>query len=184
MRRLLIFFVTVSIIISCNSKESAEEKRAREENERMEKEVLREKEKEKKIDNLTWKYNVKYKLDTFRLRYSIEYRPVLESGHLLMEISSYHINDIFQKDSLYYASINPRGTISELILPITKEQSKELLNRDIVHLLVVDINEIKKIRFSFEGVKDGEDISVGLENATGFSAIGKLIEMVSLKKEL
>jgi hypothetical protein len=171
------------LILSCNSKESAEEKTAREESEAKEKDEIKKKEKQNKIDELTRKYNVKYKLDTVRLRYSIEYQPILESGHLLLEIKQLNINDIFKIDSLYYVSIDPKGTISELILPITEEQIKLLSDKNLFHFLIVDINHIKKIKFVFRGELEGEDVSVNLENSTGFSANGKLIEMVSVKRE-
>ena len=178
--RIIILFIITSIIISCGSEESSDEKKVKEESG---KEEVKKKEKQNKIDELAWKYNVKYKLDTVRFRYSIEYKSVLESGHLLIEVNRNNINDIFLKDSLFYVSIATRGNISQLIFPITEVQSKLFLDRNLFHLLVVDIRDIKKIKFVFSSNSDGEDASVSLKNSTGFSANGKLIEMVSLKRE-
>lgn len=177
MKRLLLFFISAFIIFSCGSKESVQEKKAREEKEH---EEIKEKAKQKTISELTAKYNIGYNLDTFESRFSIDFKPILESKYLL--IDWHGINDIFQKDSSFFVSINLYGAIRELVFPVSKEQILAFSNRDLVNLLVVHIDEIKKIKFVFEGETEGEDVSVSLENSSGFSAKGKLIEIVSLKE--
>ena len=95
---------------------------------------------------------------------------------------NFNVNDIFEKDSLYFVSIQLFGTIDELILPISKAQLPIFSNEDLDKILVVHIKEIKKIKFEYVGEREGESVYVGLGNSTGFSSKGELIEIASLKE--
>lgn len=180
MKRLIFFSIITSLIFSCGSgSDEVEKSKAKDEQEKKQLEIQKS-EKQRIIDELVKKYDILYQLDTIQFLYSLQYKPLIKSNPVLIE--GFLVKDIFQKDSIFFVSIRPYCLIKDLIFPIYKEQVDLFLSNDVDKLLVVNINEIKKIKFAFEGDRDGDDVSVSLENSWGFSARGELVEVVSLKK--
>ncbi len=174
MKIYLYIIATTFIVVSCTSEKSKWE-------------IVQEK-KNLMIGSLVPKYNIHYMLDTIDKQYTIDYYPIIESKYQL--IKEYSINDIYQRDSVLYVSINPLGSIKTLILPISKDQMEIIRKKDATNnILVVGLNEVKKIKFAFEvsypesdeeGNMEG-DFDVSLENSGSFYAKGELIEIASPK---
>ena len=184
MKRIIFLLLILSLIISCGSETEKKDAVITIEEQKEIQKGLKEEEKLKVISELTSKYNIAYNIDTVKFRFSIDYESILKSKYLLTEL--FFINDIFKIDNIHFVSINVRGRnggIGNLTFPISKEQIQLFTNKDLVNILVVHINEIKKIKFVFKGeVEDEEWASVSLANSTGFTSKGELIEIVSLKK--
>lgn len=164
--------IIIFIFISCNSRK--EKTKAADEFEN------KEKQKQSIIEGLVAKYNIKYKVDTIYSDYSIDYKPIIESKYQLIE--EFEINDIFEKDSILYISINPFGRIKELVLPIIKDQIELFTLHEGDFILVVSIKDVKKIKFSFEGnIEDEDNVNISLVNSLSFYAKGELVEIALIK---
>ena len=174
MKILSYLIITLCLFNSCsseNEKEKVTEELLTKENVEQ---VKKAKEKQSIIDGLVSKYNIHYMLDSVRFVYSIDYKPVIESKYQL--IAKYYMNDIFQKDSIYYISIW-EGLIKELTLTINKEQVNLLLSKETNKLLVISLKEVKKPKYFVDYDEVGSQ-----ENSIYFHAKGDLIEIVTLLK--
>jgi hypothetical protein len=64
------------------------------------------------------------------------------------------------------------------------EQEIKLRQKDNDIILVVSISSIRKIKLSLEGeIEDSENARVQLENSKDFIGKGKIIDIVTLKKQ-
>lgn len=140
--------------------------------------------KEKIISELVSKYNIKYQWDTLDYNYSIDYKPVIESKYQL--IDRIEINDVFEKDSIYFISVNISYYPSfYFTFPISQDQFEQIYNvADNTDLIfVVNITEIRKIQFTLNGkIEDTEYASVNLERSDDFIGKGRIIEIITSKK--
>ena len=155
MKRLITLILIICIFFSCNTEKSKEETEKKEQ-------AMKEREKQTTIEGLVSKYDIRYNLDTVRLRFSIDYDHILESKYQL--VNQFTVKDIFQKDSVFFAFIRIRGKMN-FTFPITENQVKLITDENLDDILVIKIKEIKK---------DDTD--------TDRFAEGELIEIISLKE--
>jgi hypothetical protein len=180
MKNIISILILTSILFSCISEE--EKKTEKEKNAK----ELSKQEKEKVIDKLVSKYNITYSWDTLGLlhyRFSVDFNPIINSKYQLIE--RININDIYEKDSIKYISIKS-GFYPAFYFdfPITMEQEIKLRQKDNDIILVVSISSIRKIKLSLEGeIEDSENARVHLENSKDFIGKGKIIDIVTLKKQ-
>jgi hypothetical protein len=171
MKKIILMLLLSSILFSCNKKNNDIEV-SRKLNE------LRKEKKEKLISELVSKYDINYMWDTLNYKFSIEYKPILESSYQLLD--NFYINDIYEKDSTYFISIVSSNYISYYFtFPITKEQLNIFVSDVDEFVLVVSISEIRQIQFGL--IEDSESAIVILNSTNDFIGKGKLIEIVSLK---
>jgi len=143
-----------------------------------------ERERQELIASIKQKYNVKYDWDDFiktmdkvEYKYSISYKPVLETKCQIFRYYGFELKDIYEKEGVEYASITA-GFFYHFKFPITREIKDKLLIADKKYIVVVSIEDIKKIDFV---VSSNYDESVELK--TGgfeFAGKGKIIEMIEL----
>ncbi len=168
------------MLFSCNSEEEKKTEKEKNANE------LRKQEKEKVIEKLVSKYNITYSWDTLGFKhcdFSTDFNPIINSKYQLLE--RIDINDIYEKDSIVYISIKS-GLYPAFYFdfPITMEQEIKLRQNDNDIILVVSISSIRKIKFSLEGeIEDSESARVHLEKSDDFIGNGKIIDIVTLKKQ-
>ncbi|MEI6140107.1 MAG: hypothetical protein WCP85_12650 [Mariniphaga sp.] len=147
-------------------------------------EKKKEKERQEIIASIKQKYNVKYSWDDFLTsknlwdyRFTISYKPVLETNYQIFEYENYKLNDIFEKEGNEYASITV-GFMFYFVFPVTREIRDKLLIDGNPFVVVVSIDDIKKIDFNFD-----EDISGNIKvSVVGpkFTGKGKIIEIIAL----
>jgi hypothetical protein len=177
MKNVILLTVLVSLLFGCTSQE--EKKKKEEEQHRQQQSA----ENKRVISNLTTKYNIIYEWDTLHhYDYSINYKPVIESHYQL--IGRFYITDVYMKDSIEYVSLEvltyPHFYFD---FSITKEQEIKLINGDSNRfrndlILVVSVNEIRKIKFELTGETDEE---IKLDHTLSFIGKGKIIDIVSIK---
>jgi hypothetical protein len=142
--------------------------------------------KKKVIDSLVSKYNIIYSWDTLGFQiinnYSINYKPIIDSKYQL--IDNIEISDIYEKGSVEYVSIKTGYYPSFYFdFPITKEQEKKLVQTDGDLIIVVSIAQLRKIKLSIEGEIEDEGTTVNLANSNDFIGKGKIIDILSIKKQ-
>jgi len=123
---------------------------------------------EKVIKALVSKYNIKYLWDTLNYKYSVDYKPIIDSKYQLIDYIE--IIDIYEEDSSffifsnisYYPSINFTFSLSKV--QIDQIYNSTIDNIDLI--FVVNISELKK------------DIESSLPK---FNGKGSIIEIKSKK---
>ena len=178
MTRILIFGI-FAFLISCGGKSDFEIKE--------EKKLIRKQNKEKEIDKLIEEYNIQYCWDTLDFKYSINYKPVINTNYQL--IKDPYILDIAKYDSNYVVSVRC-GYYPRYYFNLFTSNNKEInkLNKmnskdpesDI--LLVVSVEEIKKGLFEINAIPEGEDFaSIEIDYSGDFQAKGKLLQIKTIK---
>jgi len=170
---LLLAFLIIMVFVSCNAdkKQSADQFKT---------------DRKKIIDSLVSKYKITYNLDSLDVKlwdsYSINYKPMIESNYQL--IDDITISDIYEKDSLEFVSIKT-GYYPAFYFdfPISKEQEKILLRKDDDLIFVVSISQVRKIKLSIQGEVENDGVSVNIGSSTDFIGKGKIIDIVSIKKQ-
>ncbi len=157
----------------------------------LDKAALKEKENEdlkaKSIASLASNYNVLYRWDTLdahnrRELFTINFNPVIKSPCQI--IGKFKITDIYEKDSVNYISI-VTGVYRTFYLDFSIDtvQEKLLIQKDKQYILLVKVEEIRKIKNVIEGDLVDEktrDISLNLNYSTDFIGRGKIIKIVSI----
>lgn len=188
----LILFIL--LLVNCSDKKEEEEKKYD-----LEKQLKDSKEKEL-ISIIKKRYDIGFKWDTIRLKYSNDFNPTIETKNQLIE--KFTILDFYNKDSLEYISIcagNRKGYKYDKVpyyifdFVINKVQ-KETINKHYTPSfrngnnkgikLVVFINKINKIKLKIVTDSDDEKetVSNSLENPNGFIGFGKIIDIIESYK--
>lgn len=205
MKNIVLLTVLTTMLFSCTSQEEKNKQQA-EKYKQQEDQQKQQQENEKKkiISNLVAKYNILYKWDTLHYRYSINYKPVIESRYQL--IDHIEIIDIYEKDSSQYVSLRTGsypssfGEIQFLDLRfhdtfdllggyrsfyfnllISKEQISKMTRSDGDLILIVSVSDIiKNKKLSLTGKMDDANYSlINLETTPEFIGNGKIIDIVS-----
>ncbi|NQU68805.1 MAG: hypothetical protein HQ510_12750 [Candidatus Marinimicrobia bacterium] len=178
MNKLFYIIIVLFTIISCNTTDKITEEEKQE--------IQLQQKKDKLISEITDKYNISYDWDTLTYKYSINYDKILKSGYQL--IRQIWVKDIYQKDGSYYISIRTGYSPTFYFdLSISEENLNKLLRityyglkfGSFEGLLVVEISEIKKIRFKIESYEDDEkNLSLELDASGSFIGKGKIVELI------
>lgn len=133
-------FLFILIFISCQDKEENE-------NNRLQQNQLKCIEKAEKF------YKINYiidKLDKKEFYYTIDFKPIINSRYQI--IKDFELSDIFEKDSMYYVSLNTgRKRYFHFDFELSYQQLMLLKDTDRYKpncILIVDITEILKMKFS------------------------------------
>lgn len=180
MNHFYLIAILIFLFISCSYKEKKIDEGDK--GEKTKKEVVVEK--NKAIDTLVAKYNITYKWDTLFYLYTAKYKPVINSGHQLIEKA--FVTDIYEKEDVAYVSI--MTSLFNFDLQINKEQEDNFmkgLDAGIYNWsLIVSISDLKKIEFSIKGESnEGESAKVDVGISHRFIGHGKVIEIVSLQNK-
>lgn len=190
MKKIISIIILLSILIACKP---SKEKKTKDENNS--KKLIRQQEMKKVVDSLVLKYDIKYiwdSLDWKQYHYTIDFKPVINSKYQL--ISKYSIDDFYEKDTSEYISIETHRPEYYFDFPISKEQKKIILQTSDSWgfknntILVVSINDIRKIKLEIKGEVEGEDEDdksaiINLENSYSFIGKGKIIDIVTIKNK-
>jgi hypothetical protein len=170
---LLIFVLIISACKSEKSKKKIEAREFREQREKAEEQI-----KDIEINKLVSKYQIDYMWDTLSYRYSVKYKPVINSGFQLVD--GFSVHDIFENDSILYASIKTGSYPSFYFeFPISREQQDKLLDNDHEILLVISVNSIQKIRFEMNAEsEDSESSYLNIDYSDDYFGKGKLVDVV------
>ncbi|WP_162425922.1 hypothetical protein [Pontibacter pudoricolor] len=160
------------LLVSCSPSE---------ESSRIEKLNRLNKQKEKLVNDLVIKYDVKYIIDTLNFKYSIDFHPVVNSRYQLIQDGD--ITDIYKRDSIDYITINTGYSPTFYIdLQANHKQIEQLRSGNNYVILVIDLESIKKLKFTLEGEFNSEFINLNLEDSEDFKGTGKLIDVITLPK--
>ena len=157
-------------------------------------EKIYEQNKTNEISHLVSKYNIKYNWDTLSYEFSLEYRPVINSGYQLA--TRVELLDVFEKDGVAYALMRIGRYQSFYIeFPISKEQEGKLLGNNnggscnclwssCKCLLVVDITSVQKIKYELASVvrENGENASLVIDDSEDFFGKGTIVDIVFISK--
>ena len=178
MKKTFLFSLLTIVLFSCTSEKERKEaeKKEIEEQNKINKENI--------ISKLVSKYNIKYQWDTLDYKLSIDFKPVIDSKYQL--IDRIDINDVFEKDSSYFISVNiSYYPTFYFTFPISQDQFEQIFNTDdnTDLILVVNITDIRKMQFTLNGeIEDSEYASINLERSDDFIGKGRIIEIASTKK--
>jgi len=137
------------------------------------------------ISKVTEKYNISYDWDFMDYAYTFQYDNIIKSGYQL--ISQCMISDIYTIDEEYFVSIQtgayPMFYFDLSISEIDRDKLLKIEQFDFFKgLLVVEISEIRKIKFKIDGnpeyTENSIDCSLYLEDSENFMGKGKLIELI------
>lgn len=178
MNKLFCITISIIVVVSCTTKEKISEE--------AKKEILFQQKRDNLISEISKKYNIIYDWDTLFYNYSIEYDKIVNTDYQL--ISNTWIKDIYQLDTTYYISIET-GIYPAFYfdLKITKADLNKILSQEGVEyffggLLVVDIYEIKKIKFQLEGYPEDQSYcSLELVTSDNFRGKGEIVELKLVK---
>lgn len=147
-----------------------------------------EQKKTNEINKLVSKYNIKYNWDTLSYEFSLEYKPIVNSGYQLA--TDFWVQDIFEKDGAVYALIRIFGLTSLYVeFPISKEQENKLISyhKGALNecLLVVNITYIQKIKCELAAVarENGESPSLIIADSEDFFGKGTIVDIVLISKK-
>lgn len=175
------YFIFLFISCSSNTKKNSIETEKQNAIEQKTKLDNKKKDKSDKIEGLIKKYKIAHKLDTTYFFYTFQYDSLIKGKNILIE--DFVINDIYIHDGSYFISLRTSNNIEDLTMPISAELVEVFLNENLDNILVISINEFKKIKIAITGEKKNEDeVIVTMDNGNVFLAKGQLIEVLSLTK--
>jgi hypothetical protein len=195
MRNFILLTVFTSILLGCTSQEVKKKQEELHEQKLVDKkheQKLVDK-KKKVIANIKTKYNITFHWNDLSYPYSIDYKPVIETKYQLIDFEGPYISqliDIYTKNGTEFVSLKI-GIMSTFFFdfPITKEQENKFRSGHEL-ILIVSIDEIRKLRFELAGEiedKDSEVASVALSYSEfglfpKFIGKGKIIDIVPMTK--
>lgn len=157
-------------------------------------EKIYEQNKTNEINHIVSKYNIKYNWDTLSYEFSLEYRPVINSGYQLA--TWVELLDVFEKNGVAYALMR-LGLFQSFYIefPLSKEQEGKLLGNNnggscnclwssCKCLLVVDITSVQKIKYELASVvrENGENASLVIDDSEDFFGKGTIVDIVLISK--
>jgi hypothetical protein len=168
-KNLLILLTCALFSCMSNNKESEEVQRRK----------IWESNKASVISKLITYYEIKYQWDTLSYKYSVSYKPVISSNYQL--IDDFEINDIYEKDSSLFISISTNYYPTFYFdFSISEDQEKLFTNSDNDLIMVVNIEEIKKMKLVPEAEMSDDFPSIYFSSSNDFIGSGKLVKIESL----
>lgn len=170
--KILPLLILILTICSCGSKKSKFNKKTNNEI-------------AKHTEQLTNKYNIKYKLDTLDWKYynyTIDFEPIIDSKIQLLD--NIYIIDIYSKDSINHVTLTC-GYLPTFYLdfPIDENQKNILKEHDNYFLMAVKIKKIKKQKIRIiSGIEEDESY-IDTDISDDFIGEGEIIEIISIKTE-
>jgi len=178
MKRITLITIISFLIFSCNKNNSQFINQSQKDSsQKLEEEIT---------SNLIDKYNIIASLDTFKIDYTIQFQKEYKDDLFLIDY--FNIQDIYQKDSIIYASIKvgffPTYYIDFIV---SKNDYKTLLKlgpfgSKLDAILVVKINSLNKFRLGitseyYGDIDDKSSCPIDFENTLNFIGKGKIIEI-------
>jgi hypothetical protein len=185
MNKLLTLLMFGLLFSACSSEQ--EEKTGEEELIEEQERKNYEQKKTNEINKLVSKYNIKYNWDTLSYEFSLEYKPIVNSGY---QLATYvRVRDIFEKNGAAYALVRFGLDRSFYIeFPISKEQENKLISYTKTFgkcLMVVSISSIQKIKYEPAAVvrENEENASIIIDESEDFFGKGTIVDIVLISKK-
>lgn len=165
-----IILIVLALLFNCNQKEKQKEKQ--------------QDKKSAQIEQINSKHGIKYSInDCYDFDFSYQFNPAIKAGKQLMEY--YTIHDIYTKNGRNYVGIETYKFYFDLLVEndeILKElkNNEDKYNRVENKILVLQLENIRKMPFVIDITEDGEDTYMEVTEGNRFIGKGKILQLIKI----